>query len=109
MKKWFPAMARIGVALALCASSPGAFAQSTPYIGQVMIAGFNFCPQGWAPMNGQLMSIAQNTALFSLLGTLYGGNGTTNFALPIAKPIFSVSGQPFVTCIALQGIFPPQN
>jgi microcystin-dependent protein len=109
MKKWFPTMARIGVALALCASSPGAFAQSTPYIGQVMIAGFNFCPQGWAPMNGQLMSIAQNTALFSLLGTLYGGNGTTNFALPIAKPIFSVSGQPFVTCIALQGIFPPQN
>jgi microcystin-dependent protein len=47
-----------------------------------MCAGFNFAPRGWAELNGQILSIAQNTALFSLLGTTYGGNGQTTFALP---------------------------
>jgi microcystin-dependent protein len=46
------------------------------------MVGFNFAPEGWAMCNGQTMSIAQNTALFSLLGTTYGGNGTTTFNLP---------------------------
>jgi microcystin-dependent protein len=55
---------------------------SEPFIGQIMIFGGNFAPQGWAFCNGQLLSISQNTALFSLLGTTYGGNGTTTFALP---------------------------
>jgi microcystin-dependent protein len=53
-----------------------------PFIGQIQIFGFNFAPQGWAFCNGQLISIASNTALFSLLGTTYGGNGQTTFALP---------------------------
>ena len=53
-----------------------------PYIGQIMMTGFNFAPKGFALCNGQLLSINQNTALFSLLGTFYGGNGTTTFALP---------------------------
>lgn len=53
-----------------------------PFIGQISIVGFNFPPRGWAACNGQLLSIAQNTALFSLLGTTYGGNGKTTFALP---------------------------
>ncbi|MDP2313790.1 MAG: tail fiber protein [Pseudomonadota bacterium] len=53
-----------------------------PFIGQLMLVGFNFAPKGWAFCNGQLMSIAQNTALFSLLGTTYGGDGITTFALP---------------------------
>ncbi len=57
-------------------------AQTEPYIGQVATFGFNFCPRGWAPANGQLLSIAQNTALFSLYGTFYGGDGRTTFALP---------------------------
>jgi microcystin-dependent protein len=57
-------------------------AQSEPYIGQLMLVGFNFCPRGWASASGQLLSIAQNTALFALLGTTYGGNGQTTFALP---------------------------
>ena len=52
------------------------------FIGQVMMAGFNFAPRFWAQCNGQLLPINQNQALFSLLGTQYGGNGTTNFALP---------------------------
>ena len=53
-----------------------------PFIGQIQIFGFNYAPRGWAQCNGQLISIAQNTALFSLLGTMYGGNGQTTFALP---------------------------
>jgi microcystin-dependent protein len=52
------------------------------FIGQIMMTGFNFAPRFWALANGQLLPINQNQALFSLLGTQYGGNGTTNFALP---------------------------
>ncbi|MFT6245184.1 MAG: microcystin-dependent protein [Salibacteraceae bacterium] len=54
----------------------------TPFIGQIQPWGFDFAPRGWALCDGQLMSIAQNTALFSLLGTIYGGDGRTTFALP---------------------------
>ncbi|ESQ90206.1 hypothetical protein ABAC460_10675 [Asticcacaulis sp. AC460] len=52
------------------------------YIGEIAITAINYAPRGWMFCEGQLLSIAQNTALFSLLGTTYGGNGTTNFALP---------------------------
>jgi microcystin-dependent protein len=52
------------------------------YIGEIRIFGFNVPPRGWAYCNGQLLSISQNTALFSLLGTYYGGDGKTTFALP---------------------------
>ena len=55
---------------------------SEPYVGQLMLVGFNFAPVGWATASGQILPISQNTALFSLLGTIYGGNGTSNFALP---------------------------
>ena len=55
---------------------------SDPFIGQITIVAFNFPPRGWATCNGQILPINQNTALFSLLGTTYGGNGTTNFGLP---------------------------
>ncbi len=55
---------------------------SEPFLGQISIFGFNFPPRGWATCSGQILPIAQNTALFSLLGTTYGGNGQTTFALP---------------------------
>lgn len=55
---------------------------SDPFLGEIRIVGFNFAPVGWALCNGQTMPITQNTALFSLLGTTYGGNGTTTFSLP---------------------------
>jgi microcystin-dependent protein len=55
---------------------------SEPFIGQISVVGFNFAPKGWALCNGQLLSIAQNQALFSILGTTYGGNGVQTFALP---------------------------
>lgn len=55
---------------------------SEVYLGQVMLTGFNYAPRGFALCNGQLMPISQNQALFSLLGTQYGGDGVTTFALP---------------------------
>jgi microcystin-dependent protein len=55
---------------------------SEAYIGEIRCFGFNFAPYQWALCNGQLMSITQNTALFSILGTNFGGNGTTTFGLP---------------------------
>ena len=55
---------------------------SEPFLGEIRIFGFNFPPRGWAQCQGQLLPISPNTALFSLLGTTYGGDGRTNFALP---------------------------
>ncbi len=53
-----------------------------PFLGEIKIFSFNFAPKGWAMCNGQLLPINQNQALFSILGTTYGGNGVTNFSLP---------------------------
>jgi microcystin-dependent protein len=53
-----------------------------PFLSEIRVLSFGFAPRGWALCNGQLLPINQNAALFSLLGTTYGGNGTTNFALP---------------------------
>ena len=55
---------------------------STPFIAQIQPFGFNFAPKGWSFCDGQTLSIAQHSALFSLIGTIYGGNGTTSFNLP---------------------------
>src|SRR4249919_2686 len=53
-----------------------------PFLSEIRIMSFGYAPRGWAMCNGQLLPINQNQALFSLLGTVYGGNGQTNFALP---------------------------
>jgi microcystin-dependent protein len=55
---------------------------SDAFLGEIRMFGFNFAPRGWAMCNGQVLAISQNTALFSLLGTQYGGNGVNTFALP---------------------------
>ena len=55
---------------------------SSPYLSEIRVVSFNFAPRGWALCNGQLLPINQNQALFSLLGTTYGGDGRVNFALP---------------------------
>jgi microcystin-dependent protein len=55
---------------------------ATPFLGEIRIFSFNFAPRGWAQCSGQILPINQNQGLFSLLGARYGGNGTTNFALP---------------------------
>src|SRR3954453_10255906 len=60
----------------------GGSRMSTPFMSELRIMSFNFAPKGWAECNGQFLPINQNQALFSLLGTMYGGNGQTMFALP---------------------------
>ena len=96
--------------MALLASSGTAMAQasSDAYLGQTITVPFGFCPTGWAEMAGQELPIGQNTALFSLIGTIYGGDGETTFALPLATPKYASDGRMLRQCIALQGIFPSQ-
>ena len=62
-----------------------------PFVGEIRMFGGNFAPRSWAFCNGQLLAISQNTALFSLLGTYYGGNGTTTFALPNLQDRFPLN------------------
>jgi microcystin-dependent protein len=64
---------------------------SEPFVGEIRMFGFNFPPQGWALCDGQLLSISQNAALFSLLGTTYGGDGESTFALPDLRSRVPVS------------------
>jgi microcystin-dependent protein len=77
---------RAGLVLALAAGSMSgpldAQAGVEPFIGEIMMTGYSFCPRGYAETNGQLLAISQNTALFSLLGTTFGGDGRVTFALP---------------------------
>ena len=60
----------------------GTLSSGSPFVGEIILAGFNFAPAGYARCDGQLLPIVQNTALFSLLGTTYGGDGKSTFALP---------------------------
>lgn len=86
----------LGSLMALSIITPRASqAQSEPFIGQLMLVGYNFCPRGWAEADGQLLPIASNSALFALFGTIYGGDGRTTFALPDLRgraPIHEGSG-----------------
>jgi microcystin-dependent protein len=79
---------------------------SGPYLGQIEAFGFGFAPAGWLPCDGRTMSIQQNNQLFSLLGTNYGGNGVTTFALPKLPPI-GPSGPHYF--IAVNAPYPPQG
>jgi microcystin-dependent protein len=103
-------MMRLRLALVgsiMLAATGGAAAQATnPFLGQVLEVPYDFCPEGWTEMNGQLLLIDDNPQLFSLLLTYYGGDGLTTFALPATKPRFTATGVPLRECIALQGIFP---
>lgn len=88
---------------------------SSPFVAEIRIFGFNFAPTGWALCDGQLLPISQNTALFSLLGTFYGGDGKSTFALPDLQDgvaigqgqsstgtqyfLGEMSGAPFVTLL----------
>ena len=89
-------------ALAVAVAGPAALSPSTalaaePFLGQLSYFAFNFAPKGWTTCDGQVMAIAQNQALFSLLGTTYGGNGVNTFQLPDMRgraPIHS-DGSPY--------------
>ena len=72
----------IAMAATFGIASFATYANSDPFLGEIQVMGTNFCPRGWTEANGQILSINQNQALFSLLGTTYGGDGRTSFALP---------------------------
>jgi len=78
-----------------------------PFIGQITLFAFNFAPRGWGPCEGQVLPINQNQALFALLGTNFGGDGRTTFALPDLRGKEPVSATQY--CIALQGVFPSRG
>ena len=106
-----------------------------PYLGEIRAFSFNFAPTGWAQCNGTLLPIADNTALFQLLGTIYGGDGRTTFALPDFRNRAPVHTSPDLPmgqngggqgvqlgagaattltlaanfCIAVQGVFPQRS
>lgn len=80
-----------------------------PFIGEIRMFASNYCPTGWQKADGTLLPISIYEALFALIGTTYGGDGQTTFALPAVKPVTTlINGAPYTTCIALQGIFPSQ-
>src|SRR5215469_14350026 len=79
------------------------------FIGQIMIFAGNFCPTDWVPTDGAVLQINRNAALFSILGTVYGGDGQSTFALPNTSPIVTKTGAALTQCIALVGAYPPRQ
>ncbi|VTZ28220.1 Microcystin-dependent protein (fragment) [Methylocella tundrae] len=97
-------------AVAICVSAGSALAGGNPFLGEIDTFPYNFCPVNWAPLNGQLLPINQYQALFSLLGTTFGGDGRTTFALPLAKPVLTLTqGAGLIQCISLTGIYPSRS
>ena len=80
IRKFAMAAALAGALMA--GTAPAAHAGMDEYLGEIITAGFNFCPRGTLEADGRLLPISENSALFSLLGTQYGGDGRTTFALP---------------------------
>jgi microcystin-dependent protein len=77
------------------------------FIGQIQLFPYNFAPKGWETCEGQLLPISQHTALFSLLGSQFGGDGRTTFALPDLRGKEPAPNTRY--CIALEGIFPSRD
>jgi len=101
----------LAATLALGVFTAGA-AGAQAYISQLMPIAANFCPVGWLKADGSMLPIAQNAALFSVIGTTYGGNGTTTFALPKMSGSGTIgpAGQPMTWCIANTGAqMPPKG
>ena len=78
-----------------------------PFIGQIQLLPYQFAPTGWAFCTGQLIPIVQNQALFSLIGTTFGGDGVTTFALPDLRDKGPAPDLHY--CIALQGYYPSRD
>jgi len=77
------------------------------FIGSILLVGFNYAPMGWALCNGQTLPINQNQALFSVLGTTYGGDGMTSFVLPNLNAGTLQTGLNYIICI--NGIYPSRE
>jgi microcystin-dependent protein len=79
------------------------------FTGSVHLFPYNFEIQGWMACDGRQLPINQYTALFSLLGTRYGGNGTTTFGIPKMDPVASANGDPLTYQICIQGLYPERQ
>ena len=96
------------LAAVLTTTAPGDVqAQTDALIGQIALFPYNFCPRDWAEAAGQTLPITQNPALFSLLGTTYGGDGTRTFKLPDLRKNVPLAGTRY--CIVINGIFPARR
>ena len=118
MTKVQKAALAVAALMAAAAPAPPAAAASEPYIGEIMFVAFSFCPRGWADADGRSLPINQNTVLFSLIGTRFGGDGQITFKLPhLRKQVVAEERRDDGTkvtrilrpCIALEGIFPPRE
>lgn len=106
MKKRYMALA---AALAMSLPSGPAAADSNPLQSQIMTVAFDFCPRGWLEPSGQVLEISGNEALFALLGTAYGGNGSQTFGLPDLPPKLTADDIALKQCIAADtGLYPSQ-
>ena len=102
-------MKRIALATAFLACLSAQASAQQYYVSEIITLATYFCPVGTLPADGRTLPISQNTPLFSLIGTNYGGNGTTTFQLPNVKPVLTASRYPLIACIATTGIFPARN
>jgi microcystin-dependent protein len=100
----------IGLAMGASLSTRPAVAQEV-LLGQIIMVATNYCPSGMVEADGRILPIASNMALFSLLGTTYGGNGTTTFAVPDLRGVITSagSGASIRFCIATVGVYPERN
>lgn len=80
-----------------------------PFLGDIELFAFDFAPKGWMFCEGQTLNIATNQALFTLLGTTFGGNGTTTFCLPDLRNSLPMQSMGMHYCIAVQGIYPSRS
>ncbi len=80
-----------------------------PLLGDIQLFAFDFAPSYWMPCEGQTLSIATNQSLFTLIGTKFGGNGTTTFCLPDLRNALPMKGMGMHYCIAIQGIYPSRS
>ncbi|RAU20288.1 phage tail protein [Paramagnetospirillum kuznetsovii] len=99
---------RLATAAICLASIPGGAAlacPSEPFIGSICTMSTNFCPEGFLPADGRALPVNQNAALYSLMGTRFGGDGKTTFQIP---NLISADKPNLITCIAAQGIYPPR-
>jgi microcystin-dependent protein len=102
MTKTIRAVVAASMLASLLPGAPAA-AQEEPLLGEIRAFPYTFCPRGWLDTDGRLLEIRTNTALFSLLGITYGGDGRTTFALPYLKH------EKLRYCIAVKGVFPSRN
>jgi microcystin-dependent protein len=96
----------LAVAASLGAASPAAAVDPTHYVGEVIRIASNTCPADAVEAKGQLVPLTSNIALFSLVGTRFGGDGSTTFGLPLLKPVFANDGVRVIQCIVTMGNYP---